>query len=136
MTHHYPDLNSDFDGLKHIFSQLLRNKNQIWVLKCHQYEIYVLMACFLIAWVSGVSGERGKDGSEKGRELKERNPSPPSPLLHQKSPLPYPVRKACYSGYVLHKTQTHSTHALDFGAPRWIAVATGNIHIKTSQEQK
>ena len=47
MTHHYPDLNSDFDGLKHIFSQLLRNKNQIWVLKCHQYEIYVLMACFL-----------------------------------------------------------------------------------------
>ena len=47
MTHHYPDLNSDFDGLKHIFSQLLRNKNQIWVLKCHQYEIYVLMACIL-----------------------------------------------------------------------------------------
>ena len=27
-------------------------------------------------------------------------------------------------------------HALIFGAPRWIAVATGNIHMKTSQEQK
>ena len=30
----------------------------------------------------------------------------------------------------------HSTHALIFGAPRWIAFATGNIHMKTSQEQK
>ena len=28
---------------------------------------------------------------------------------------------------VLYKTRTHSTHALIFGAPRWIAVATGNI---------
>ena len=37
---------------------------------------------------------------------------------------------------VLHKTRTHSTHALIFGAPRWIAVVTGNIHMKTSQEQK
>ena len=36
---------------------------------------------------------------------------------------------------VLHKTRTHSTHALIFGALRWIAVATGNIHMKTSQEQ-
>ena len=36
---------------------------------------------------------------------------------------------------VLHKTRTHSTHALIFGAPRWIAVATGDIHMKTSQEQ-
>ena len=26
MTHHYPDLNSDFDWLKHIFSQLLLKK--------------------------------------------------------------------------------------------------------------
>ena len=34
------------------------------------------------------------------------------------------------------KTRTHSTHALIFGALRWIAVATGNIHMKTSQEQK
>ena len=30
----------------------------------------------------------------------------------------------------------HKTHALIFGAPRWISVATGNIYIKTSQEQK
>ena len=37
---------------------------------------------------------------------------------------------------VLHKTRTHSTHALIFGAPRWIAVVMGNIHMKTSQEQK
>ena len=37
---------------------------------------------------------------------------------------------------VLHKTGRHSTHALIFGAPRWIAVATGNIHMKTNQEQK
>ena len=36
----------------------------------------------------------------------------------------------------LHKTRTHSTHALIFGAPPWIAVVTGNIHMKTSQEQK
>ena len=33
-------------------------------------------------------------------------------------------------------TQTHYTQALIFGTPRWIAVATGNIHMKTSQEQK
>ena len=26
--------------------------------------------------------------------------------------------------------------ALIFGAPRWIAATTGNIHMKTSQEQK
>ena len=37
---------------------------------------------------------------------------------------------------VLHKTRTQSTRASIFGAPRWIAVATGNIHMKTSQEQK
>ena len=37
---------------------------------------------------------------------------------------------------VLHKTRTYSTHALTIGAPRWIAVATGNIHMKTNQEQK
>ena len=44
---HYPDLNSDFDWLKHIFSQLLKNNTHIWVVKCHWYEIYVLMAFFL-----------------------------------------------------------------------------------------
>ena len=37
---------------------------------------------------------------------------------------------------VLHKTRTHSTHALILGGKIWIAVATGNIHMKTSQEQK
>ena len=37
---------------------------------------------------------------------------------------------------VFHKTRTHSTHTLIFGTPRWIAVATGNIYMKTSQEQK
>ena len=40
---------------------------------------------------------------------------------------------------VLHKTRTHSTHALIFGLLFWIvwiAVATGNIHMKKSQEQK
>ena len=36
----------------------------------------------------------------------------------------------------LRKTQTHSTHALVFGTPPWIAVATGNTHVKTSQEQR
>ena len=29
-----------------------------------------------------------------------------------------------------------STHALIFGAPWWIAIAIGNIYMKTSQEQK
>lgn len=47
MTQHYPDLNSDFDWLKQIFSQLLRNNTQIWVVKRHEYEIYVRMACLL-----------------------------------------------------------------------------------------
>ena len=37
---------------------------------------------------------------------------------------------------VLYKTRSHSTHELIFGAPPWIAVATSNIHMKTSQEQK
>ena len=45
-------------------------------------------------------GEKGKDESEKGRELKERNLSP-SRLPHLKSPLPYPLRKAWYSGYAM-----------------------------------
>ena len=37
---------------------------------------------------------------------------------------------------VLNKMRTRNTHALIFGAPRWVAVATDNIHMKTSQEQK
>ena len=46
------------------------------------------------------------------------------------------TRKTSYKDLgVLNKTRTHSTHALIFGAPRWIAVATGNIHMKTTQEQ-
>ena len=36
----------------------------------------------------------------------------------------------------LRINELRSTHALIFGAPRWIAFATGNIHMKTSQEQK
>ena len=37
---------------------------------------------------------------------------------------------------VLHRTRTQSTHGLIFGASFWIAVATGSIHMKTSEEQK
>ena len=39
-----------------------------------------------------------------------------------------------FASYI--KTRTQSTHALIFGAQRWIAVATSNIHTKTNKNGK
>ena len=46
-------------------------------------------------------GKRGKMEAKKGESWRRETSSPPSPLPHQKSPLPYPLRKAWYSGYHL-----------------------------------
>ena len=62
-----------------------------------------------LAWVSGVSGGKGERWKRKRERAEgEELSSPPSPLPHQKSPLPYPLRKAWYSGYqtTWHPTST------------------------------
>ena len=46
MAHHYPDLGSASDWLKYIShaARTIRSTTQIWVLRRHQYGIFVLVS--------------------------------------------------------------------------------------------
>ena len=57
-----------------------------------------------------------KKGESWRRETFLPFSSPPSPLLHQKSPLPYPLRKAWYSGYNILKPIIHDLKELQIAA--------------------